>query len=95
LCKKLLHAQLRVGKKNSKFICIELIKFVLFRFYLIKMVECYSETLGITLGQLGVDTESYGVSYCNIVRDFQQHILYGFFIGVLIAMANTSPGTVH
>ena len=42
------------------------------RFYLIKMVECYSETLGITLGQLGVDTESYGVSYVNIVRDFQQ-----------------------
>jgi hypothetical protein len=31
------------------------------------------------------------VSYVNIVRDFQQHILYGFFIGVLIAMANTSP----
>ena len=59
------------------------------------MVECYSETLGITLGQLGVDTESYGVSYCNIVRDFQQHILYGFFIGVLIAMANTSPGNVQ
>jgi hypothetical protein len=55
------------------------------------MVECYSETLGITLGQLGVDTESYGVSYVNIVRDFQQHVLYGFFIGVLIAMANTSP----
>jgi hypothetical protein len=42
------------------------------------MVECYAETLGITLGQLGVDTESYGVSYVNIVRDFQQvsgHVL--------------------
>jgi len=59
------------------------------KFYMIKMVECYSETLGITLGQLGVDTESYGISYVNMVRDFQQHILYGFFIGVLIGMANT------
>ena len=39
---------------------------------------------------MGVDTESFGVSYVNIVRDFQQHMLYGFFIGVLIAMANTS-----
>ena len=38
-----------------------------------------------------MDTESYGLNYVSIVRDFQQHVLYGFFIGVLLAMANTCP----
>lgn len=60
------------------------------RFYLIKMVECYVETLGITLGQLGIDTDSFGLKYQQVLQDFQQHILYGFMVSVLMAMANTS-----
>ena len=61
------------------------------RYYLIKMVECYSETLGITLGQLGIDTDTFGVKYQDIVIDFQKHVLYGFLTSVLIGMATTSP----
>ena len=61
------------------------------RYYLIKMVECYSETLGITLGQLGIDTDTFGVKYQDIVIDFQNHVLYGFLTSVLIGMATTSP----
>ena len=61
------------------------------RFYLVKMVECYAETLGIALGQLGVDTDSFGLKYQAIVEDFQKHLLYGFVVAVLIDMASTSP----
>lgn len=61
------------------------------RFYLIKLVETYAETLGITLGQLGIDTDSFGLNYHSVIHDFQQHILYGFMVGVLIGMANTNP----
>ena len=41
------------------------------RYYLIKTVECYTETLGITLGQLGVDTDRFGLKYQSVVEDFQ------------------------
>ncbi len=61
------------------------------RFYLIKLVECYVETLGITLNKLGIDTDTYKMNYHSVIADFQQHILYGFLVGVLVAMANTSP----
>lgn len=60
------------------------------RFYFIKLIECYVETLGITLGQLGVDTDSFGMNYHSVIKDFQQHVLYGFLVSVLVAMANTS-----
>ena len=60
------------------------------RYYLIKLLECYAETLGIALGQLGIDTDTFGVNYYTIIRDFQQHVLYGFLVGVLVAMSNTS-----
>ncbi len=61
------------------------------RFYLVKMVECYVETLGITLGQLGIDTDAFGLKYQQVLEDFQKHLLYGFGIAVLMAMATTSP----
>ena len=60
------------------------------RFYLIKMIECYVETLGITLGQLGIDTDTFGLKYQDMVIDFQKHLLYGFLISVLQGMAVTS-----
>lgn len=53
------------------------------RYYLIKMVECYVETLGSTLCQLGIDTDSFGLKYQDVVVDFQKHVLYGFLIAVL------------
>ena len=53
-------------------------------------MECYAETLGITLGQLGIDTDGFGVNYGTIINDFQQHLLYGFMVAVLVAMSNTS-----
>ena len=59
-------------------------------YYLIKLIECYAETLGITLGQLGIDTDSFGVNYGTIINDFQQHLLYGFMVAVLVSMSNTS-----
>ena len=65
------------------------------RFYLIKMVEVYVETLGITLGQLGIDTDSYGLKYQDVLLDFQQLMLYGFLVSVLIAMATTSPAELE
>ena len=64
------------------------------RHYLIKLVECYVETLGITLGQLGVDTDTFGLKYQAVVEDFQKQILYGFLMGVLLAMAATDPEEV-
>ena len=33
--------------------------FIMFRFYMIKMVECFAETIGITLSNLGIDTDKY------------------------------------
>ncbi len=55
------------------------------------MLECYTETLGITLGQLGIDTDDFGLRFQQVVEDFQQHLLYGFIVGVLMAMASTDP----
>ena len=60
------------------------------RYYLIKLVECYCETLGTALSQMGVDTDSFGIKYTSILREFQQHILYGFLVAVLVAMSNTN-----
>ena len=59
------------------------------RFYLIKMVECFAETLGITLTNLGIDTDKYNLNWTRFVKEFQTHVLYGFMVGVLVAMANT------
>ena len=59
------------------------------RFYMIKMVETFAETLGITLSNLGIDTDMFHLSWTNFVKEFQTHILYGFLVGVLVAMANT------
>ena len=59
------------------------------RFYLIKMVECFAETLGITLTNLGIDTDKYDLKWPDFVREFQTHMLYGFMVGILVAMANT------
>ena len=61
------------------------------RFYLIKLIGDYCETLGSTLCQLGIDTDSFGMNFHSVINDFQQHILYGFIVGVLIGMANTNP----
>ena len=61
------------------------------RFYLIKILETYCDTLGCTLVQLGIDPDSYGMNYLSVINDFQQHILYGFIVGILISMANTNP----
>ena len=61
------------------------------RFYLIKILETYCDTLGCTLVQLGVNPDSYGMNYHSVINDFQQHILYGFIVGILISMANTNP----
>ena len=60
------------------------------RYYLIKLVECYVETLGTALSQMGVDTDSFGIKYTHIIREFQQHILYGFLVAVLVSMSNTN-----
>jgi len=59
------------------------------RFYMIKMVECFAETIGITLSNLGIDTDKFQLSWTKFVMEFQTHILYGFLVGVLVAMANT------
>jgi hypothetical protein len=60
------------------------------RYYLIKLVECYVETLGTALSQMGVDTDSFGIKYTHIIKEFQQHILYGFLVAVLVSMSNTN-----
>ena len=60
------------------------------RYYLIKLVECYVETLATSLSQLGVDTDSYGIKYTHLIREFQQHIVYGFLVAVLVSMSNTN-----
>ena len=65
------------------------------RYYLIKLVECYVETLGAALCQMGVDTDSYGIKYTHIIREFQQHILYGFLVAVLVSMSNTNIEELH
>ena len=65
------------------------------RFYLIKILETYCDTLGCTLVQLGVDPDSYGMNYLSVISDFQQHILYGFIVGVLLSMANTNPEEIY
>ena len=65
------------------------------RFYLIKILETYCDTLGCTLVQLGVDPDSYGMNYLSVINDFQQHILYGFIVGVLLSMANTNPEEIY
>lgn len=61
------------------------------RYYLIKMVECYAEALGIALGQLGIDSDCFGVKYQQLLLSFQNEMLYGFLVSVLLAMATTSP----
>jgi hypothetical protein len=61
------------------------------RFYLIKIIETYSEALYTALWQLGINTDIYGLNYHSVINDFQQHVLYGFMLGVLINMANTNP----
>ena len=68
---------------------------ILRRYYLIKLVECYVETLGAALCQMGVDTDSYGIKYTHIIREFQQHILYGFLVAVLVSMSNTNIEELH
>ena len=61
------------------------------RFYLIKVIETYSEALYTALWQLGINPDSYGMNYHSVINDFQQHVLYGFMLGILIGMANTDP----
>ena len=61
------------------------------RFYLIQLMESYCSTLGSSLISLGMNTDNMGMNYLNVIYDFQQHILYGFIVGVLIGMANTNP----
>ena len=45
----------------------------------------------LTLQQLGINSDSLGINFQSVIYDFQQHILYGFIVGVLISMANTNP----
>lgn len=59
------------------------------RFYMIKMLTEFAETLGITLSSLGVDTDQFKIKWQTFIQEFQSHILYGFIVGVLVAMANT------
>jgi len=59
------------------------------RFYMIKMVELFAETLGITLSSLGVDTDKFCLKWQQFIAEFQSHLLYGFMVGVLVAMAST------
>ena len=65
------------------------------RFYLINCVIHYVETLGIALNQLGINTDSIKMSLTKFVLEFQTHILYGFMVGVLVAMANTNPSELN
>ena len=65
------------------------------RFYLIKVVETFAETLGITLTNLGIDTDMFHLSWTKFVKEFQTHVLYGFLVGVLLAMANTDVAELN
>jgi len=65
------------------------------RFYMIKMVECFAETIGITLSNLGIDTDKFKLNWTKFVKEFQTHILYGFLVGVLVAMANTDVSELN
>lgn len=65
------------------------------RFYLIKVIETYSEALYTALWQLGINTDSFGMNYHSVINDFQQHILYGFMLGILTGMANTDPNDIE
>ena len=59
------------------------------RFYMIKMLTDFAETLGITLSSLGVDTDKFNLKWQTFIQEFQSHLIYGFMVGVLVAMANT------
>ena len=61
------------------------------RFYLMHLIGSYSETAMLTLQQLGINSDSLGINFQSVIYDFQQHILYGFIVGVLVSMANTNP----
>jgi len=65
------------------------------RFYMIKMVEVFAETLGITLSSLGVDTDQFHLNWQQFIQEFQTHLLYGFIVGVLVAMANTDVADLN
>jgi hypothetical protein len=65
------------------------------RFYLIKIVETFAETLGITLTNLGIDTDKFQLNWTKFVKEFQTHMLYGFLVGVLVAMANTDVAELN
>jgi len=62
---------------------------------MIKMVETFAETLGITLSSLGVDTDQFKMSWQKFIIEFQSHLLYGFLVGVLVAMANTDVAELN
>ena len=61
------------------------------RFYLMHLIGTYSETAMLTLQQLGINSDSLGINFQSVIYDFQQHVLYGFIVGVLVSMANTNP----
>jgi len=65
------------------------------RFYMIKMLTDFAETLGITLSSLGVDTDQFVLNWQGFIQEFQSHILYGFMVGVLVAMANTDVNELN
>ena len=65
------------------------------RFYMIKMVELFAETLGITLSSLGVDTDKFCLKWQQFIAEFQSHLLYGFTVGVLVAMASTDVAELN
>lgn len=65
------------------------------RFYMIKMVEVFAETMGITLSSLGVDTDQFHINWQQFIQEFQTHLLYGFMVGVLVSMANTDVAELN
>merc|ERR1719232_1689193 len=65
------------------------------RFYMIKMLTDFAETLGITLSSLGVDTDQFRIKWQEFIQEFQSHLLYGFMVGVLVAMANTDVNELN
>jgi hypothetical protein len=65
------------------------------RFYMIKMIEVFAETLGITLSSLGVDTDKFNLNWQQFLAEFQTHLLYGFLVGVLVSMANTDVADLN
>ena len=62
---------------------------------MIKMVEVFAETMGITLSSLGVDTDQFHMNWQQFIQEFQTHLLYGFMVGVLVSMANTDPADLN